>query len=168
MKFPLNILEFLTKPGDERERHWPGYMFWGRLRTSTLALIVAFLGLLWVYNTYRPAPAPAPPPVQVAPPGFLPDPAYTWVPRTKLQEPRATVTVTRTLTTTKPPPPPPVTTTPPPAAPPSPPCLLPPPFCPPSPAPAPSPSQPLPPPSPPTQEPQRGAGPVPAPSPPGA
>ena len=71
------------------ERRWPGYMFGGRVRTSTLVLIVAFLALWWVYNDYRPARAvaPGPPSTQVVPPGFVPDPNYTWVPRSQVQEP---------------------------------------------------------------------------------
>ncbi|BBZ48978.1 hypothetical protein H7H82_19230 [Mycobacterium heidelbergense] len=138
MKFTLNILE---KRGDDGERRWPSYIFGGRLRTSTFVLIVAFLALWWTYDTYRPEPAPKPPAPQVVPPGFVPDPNYTWVPRSRLQQPPATVTITPTPTTTMPtttvPSPAPTTTTaPPPFVLPTPPCLLPPPFCPPSPSPA--------------------------------
>jgi hypothetical protein len=157
VKFTLNILE---KRKDE-ERHWPGYLFGGRMRTSTVALIVAFLALWWVYDTYRPEPAPKPPP-QVVPPGFVPDPNYTWVPRSRLQQPPPTVTFTPTPTTTVPPAPtttepPPVTTTPPPPfVVPTLPCLLPAPFCPPSATPT----------TPAPQLPQPGPGPVPTSSPP--
>jgi hypothetical protein len=140
VKFTLNILE---KRGDEEGRRWPNYMF-GRMRTSTLVLIVAFLAVWWLYDTYRPEAAPKPPAPQVVPPGFVPDPNYTWVPRSKVQQPPPTVTVTPTPTTTVPPTPtttvPPVTTTttpPPPFQLPTLPCLLPPPFCPPSASPAP-------------------------------
>ena len=155
MKFTLNILD---KRSDEKERRWPSYMFGGRMRTSTLVLIVAFLALWWVYDTYRPEPAPKSPPAQVVPPGFVPDPNYTWVPRSKVQQP-PTVTVTPTPTTTTPPPPPPLptvtTNTPPPFVLPTPPCLLPPPFCPPSASPSPA-----------LQLPQPGPGPSPTSTPP--
>jgi hypothetical protein len=154
VKFTLNILE---KRSDEGNRRWASYMFGGRMRTSTLVLIVAFLALWWVYEAYRPEPAPKTPPAQVVPPGFVPDPSYTWVPRSKVQQPPSTSTATPTPTTTEPPPPPPsippiTTTAPPPSfGLPAPPCLLPPPFCPPSASPSPAP-----------QLPQLGPGPVPA------
>ena len=83
MKFTLNVLE---KRSDEEERRWPNYMFGGRMRTSTLVLIVAFLAKWWVYDVYRPETAPKSPPAQVVPPGFVPDPNYTWVPRSKVQQ----------------------------------------------------------------------------------
>ena len=144
MKFTLNIPE---KRSEEEQRRWPNYMFGGRMRTSTLVLIVAFLAVWWVYDVYRPEPAPKSPPVQVVPPGFVPDPNYTWVPRTRVQEP--TVTPTPTTTTPSPSPSPsipPVTTTtpPPPFVLPTPPCLLPPPFCPPSTSPSAAPQLPQP------------------------
>jgi hypothetical protein len=107
-------------------RHWPGYLFGGRVRTSTLALVVVFLLAWWTYDTYRPPPNPPEAP-QVVPPGFVPDPNYTWVPRTRLQQPPVTVTetITPTPTTTEPPSP---------SEPEPPPPLLPcPPFCPPPP-----------------------------------
>lgn len=123
--------------GAEEERHWPNYMFGGRVRTSTLVLIVALLAVWWVYDTYRPEPAAEPPAPQVVPPGFVPDPAYTWVPRSRVQSPPTT---SPTPTTTVVPTPPLTTTPPPPFVLPPPPCLLPPPFCPPSTSPSPSPS----------------------------
>ena len=138
MKFTLNILE---KRNDNAERRWPGYIFGGRVRTSTLVLIVAFLAVWWVYDTYRPEPAPKPPAPQVVPPGFVPDPNYTWVPKSRVQEPPATVTITPTPTTTPTPTSTsPTTTSPPPFVLPTPPCVLPPPFCPPSASPTPTPS----------------------------
>lgn len=92
---------------EDEQRRWPGYVL-GRMRTSTLVLIVAFCALWWVYETYSPAPEPAPTPSsQVVPPGFVPDPAYTWVPRTKVETPwtpTPTTTTTTTATTTTPPP----------------------------------------------------------------
>ncbi|HTX96002.1 MAG TPA: hypothetical protein VME67_14755 [Mycobacterium sp.] len=135
MKLTLSILE---KDSDTKQRRW-SHVFGGRMRTSTLVLIVALLAVWWLYDTYRPEPAPKPSPPQVVPPGFVPDPNYTWVPRSRVQEPPATATITPTPTTSVPPTsttavPPPVTATtgPPPFAPPQLPCLLPPPFCPPS------------------------------------
>jgi hypothetical protein len=145
VKFTLNVLE---KGREDTHKHWPGYMFGGRIRTSTLLLIVAFLAVWWVYDTYRPEAAPKPPAPQVVPPGFVPDPAYTWVPRSRVQEP--TATFTPTPISTVPPPPPPTTTAPtttttapPPFQLPQLPCLLPTPLCPPS-STTPTPSPPLP------------------------
>jgi hypothetical protein len=140
VKFWLNIL----KRHRDEERGWPDYLFGGHVRTSTLVLIVAFLAVWWVYDTYRPEPAPKPPPPQVVPPGFVPDPNYTWVPRSRVEEPPPTATFTPTPTTTVPtttPPPPPTTTTttPPPFVLPTLPCL--PPFCTPSTTPTPAPPQ---------------------------
>ncbi len=144
MKLTLNVLEKNTRDADQ---HWPNYMFGGRVRTSTLVLIIAFFATWWAYDTYRPAPTPSAIP-QVVPPGFVPDPAYTWVPRTKVQAPPTYDTPTPTTT-----PPPPTTTVPPTTTPPPlfqlP--VLPPPFGPgtTTPAPAPPPGVPPPPPPPP-------------------
>ncbi|MFB1296529.1 hypothetical protein ACAG24_013495 [Mycobacterium sp. pW049] len=74
------------------------------MRLSTVLLIVAFVALYWVNQSYEPEP-PAPaidPAQQVVPPGFVPDPNYTWVPRTNVQtrEPEYTTTTPRTTTTT--------------------------------------------------------------------
>lgn len=80
---------------------WPSYVFGGRMRTSTLVLIIAFLGVGWLYETYEPGPA-APqqiPASEVVPPGFIPDPAYTWAPRTDVQRRSPTTTTTTTPTT---------------------------------------------------------------------
>lgn len=140
----------------DEERRWPNHVFGGRVRTSTLVLIVAFLAVWWTYDTYRPhEPARPSTPPQVVPPGFVPDPNYTWVPRTRVDQPAPPVTRIPTTepTTTVTTPSPTTTTT---TAPPWPPCLLPPPFCPPSTSPTPSP----------TQLPQPGPGPSPTPTPP--
>lgn len=70
----------LRRPSDEDLR-WPNYMLWGRVRTSTVALLVAF-GLCWyVYDNYTPAPSA--PPAQEAPPGMVP----VWVPQTQVYNP---------------------------------------------------------------------------------
>ena len=155
MKLTLNVLERHPRDADKR---WPNYMFGGHVRTSTLVLVIAFLAVWWVYDdhqqstksTNKTTQVPA---TQVVPPGFVPDPNYTWVPRSRVQQPPA-VTSTPTPTPTTPPPPPaPVTTTttpPPPFVLPTLPCI--PPFCTPSPTPTPSP--------------QPGPGPVPTPVPP--
>ncbi len=81
-------------------RRWPGYLFGGRVRTSTVALILVFLGSWWIFETYQPVPAPPAqiPATNVVPPGFIPDPAYTWVPRTDVQLPTTTTTTTTTQT----------------------------------------------------------------------
>ncbi|WP_445161504.1 hypothetical protein ACTXG5_25930 [Mycobacterium sp. Dal123C01] len=154
MKLTLNLLE---KRADDEERRWPQYVFGGRMRTSTVALILAFLAVWWVYDVNRPEPAPKPPAPQIVPPGFVPDPNYTWVPRTRVEMPAPTSTFvptpTSTVPPTPPPPPPPTTTSPPPFQLP---CLLPPPFCPPSASPTPAP----------TQQPVPGPGPSPTSRPP--
>jgi hypothetical protein len=98
MKFTLNVLENHRRDAD---RHWPGYMFGGRIRTSTLVLIIAFFLTWWTYTTYRPHPPPSVAP-QVVPPGFVPDPNYTWVPRTRVQSPTSDTPTTTVPTTTPP------------------------------------------------------------------
>lgn len=157
----------LNKPETARDaakRRWPVHLFNGRIRTSTVVLIIAFAVVWWVYDTYRTEPTPPAAP-QVVPPGFIPDPAYTWVPRTKLQQPPVTVTETVTPTPTTTEAPPPTTETPPPPSP------VPGfPFCPPlCPPPAPAPPEQVPPPAPglPQSPPLPGAPHAPAPPPPG-
>lgn len=89
----------------------------GRVRVSTAVLTVAFIVLFWVQQTFQPSPAPEPPRPAVVPPGFVPDPNYTWVPRTQVRpkEPvytTTTTTPTTTTTTTTTPPPEDTTTSP--------------------------------------------------------
>ena len=73
----------------------------GRMRVSTVVLIVAFFALFWVYHNFEPRPAaPETPPTAVVPPGFVPDPNYTWVPRTNVRRPKEPVVTTTTTTTT--------------------------------------------------------------------
>ena len=74
------------------------------MRVSTVVLIVAFIALFWVYHNFQPrAAAPEAPPTAVVPPGFVPDPNYTWVPRTNVRRPKETLTTeTTTPTTTSP------------------------------------------------------------------
>jgi hypothetical protein len=103
----------------DSERRWPGYLFGGRARTTTVVLILAFVGVWWAYDTYRSTPEPAEAP-QVVPPGYVPDPNFTWVPRARLQQPPVTVTETATpptVTQTVRPAPPPEFAPPPPGAP---------------------------------------------------
>lgn len=94
----------MTLPGATRDaRRWPGYLFGGRIRTSTVVLIIAFIAVWWLYDTYEPAPEPEQVPASdVVPPGFIPDPSYTWVPRTQVQQraPLTTIPPTTTATTT--------------------------------------------------------------------
>jgi hypothetical protein len=72
----------------------------GRMRVSTVVLIVAFVALFWVYHNFEPRPAATEtPPTAVVPPGFVPDPNYTWVPRTNVRRPKEDVTTTTTTTT---------------------------------------------------------------------
>jgi hypothetical protein len=127
------------------ERDWPGYLFGGRVRTSTVVLIVAFAALWWIYDAHqqsaRSSPTPTQvPATQVVPPGFVPDPNYTWVPRSRLKQPPPTVTVTKTPTTTPTTPIPTTTSTPPPPFG-LPPIVLPPPFGPPATTTSPPPGQ---------------------------
>ena len=88
----------LTLHREGEDRGWPNHLLWGRMRTSTFVLIVAFLGTWWLYEAYRPpTEVPTEPATQVVPPGFVPDPEYTWVPRTKVQTPTTTTPTTTTL-----------------------------------------------------------------------
>lgn len=117
------------------KKWWQSHLLGGQFRTSTLVLIVVFLLVWWTYETYRPHPEaqPTTPPAQVVPPGYVPDPDYTWVPRTRVDQYPPTTTPTPTTTTPTPTPSEtPTTTTTSPNTVPSPPCLLPPQFCPPS------------------------------------
>ena len=72
----------------------------GRARVSTVVLIVAFVALFWVYHNFEPRPAAPEGPTAVVPPGFVPDPNYTWVPRTNVRRPKEDVTTTTTTTPT--------------------------------------------------------------------
>jgi hypothetical protein len=88
----------------------------GRFRVSTVVLLIAFIALFWVQQTFQPEPAPEAPASSVVPPGFVPDPNYTWVPRTQVRRPKepdytATTTTTPTTTTTETTTPSPVDTT---------------------------------------------------------
>ncbi len=95
----MSFWNWLTRRRDDHG--WPNYIINGRIRTSTVALIVAFFVVAWVHNTYQPAPVtPSAPETAVVPPGFVPDPEYTWVPRTNVQERPKTTTTTPTTTTT--------------------------------------------------------------------
>lgn len=85
------------------DRGWPRYLPGGRIRTSTAGLVVAFIALAWLYQAVEPPPAPPAETQQVVPPGFVPDPEYTWVPRTSVREYPQTTEPRRTTTTTTPP-----------------------------------------------------------------
>ncbi|OBF29359.1 hypothetical protein A5724_25760 [Mycobacterium sp. ACS1612] len=75
----------------------------GRMRVSTIVLVVAFVALFWVYHNFEPQPTqPQAPPTAVVPPGFVPDPNYTWVPRTNVRRPKEPAVTTTTTTTTTP------------------------------------------------------------------
>src|ERR1700760_4903047 len=75
----------------------------GRMRVSTIVLIVAFLALFWVYHNFEPRTASTQAPTTaVVPPGFVPDPNYTWVPRTSVRRPEEPLSTTETTTTTSP------------------------------------------------------------------
>jgi hypothetical protein len=94
----MNALSRLTAKHSD-SRAWPEYIL-GRVRTSTLGLIVAFFVAYWVHQTYAPPPPPPPPPPAVVPPGFVPNPDYTWVPRTDVNtRPKSTYRPTPTETT---------------------------------------------------------------------
>ncbi|HME47547.1 hypothetical protein [Mycobacterium sp.] len=86
---------------NKEDRGWPAYLFGGRVRTSTAALILAFIVVWFVYETYQPPAKPPPAPAtQVVPPGFVPDPNYTWVPRTSVRQWSTTTTEPTTTTET--------------------------------------------------------------------
>ena len=86
---------------NKEHRSWPTYLFGGRVRTSTATLIVAFIVVWLVYEAYQPPAKPTPAPAtQVVPPGFVPDPNYTWVPRTSLRQWSTTTAPTTTTTAT--------------------------------------------------------------------
>lgn len=111
----LFTLDRLKRIGRDADRGWPGYLFGGHVRTSTVVLVIAFAAAWWVYDTNKhstesstPTQVPA---TQVVPPGFIPDPNYTWVPRSRLQPPTQTWTPTTTTTTTTTTTPPTTTTT---------------------------------------------------------
>lgn len=73
----------------------------GRVRVSTAVLLLAFIALFWVHQTFQPQQPEQTP--AVVPPGFVPDPNYTWVPRTNVRPPEErtyTTTTTRPTTTT--------------------------------------------------------------------
>jgi hypothetical protein len=98
----VSAWSWLTRKRDDRG--WPRYIVNGRIRTSTAALLIAFVAITWVQNAYKPTPPPVQVPAsQVVPPGFVPDPDYTWVPRTQVEQAPRTVyrTVTPTPTTTE-------------------------------------------------------------------
>ena len=81
-------------------RGWPAYIFGGRLRTTTAALLIAFCAIWWLYETYEPVSSPQQvPATEIVPPGFIPDPAYTWAPRTDVQRRAPTTTTTPTTST---------------------------------------------------------------------
>lgn len=100
----------MTNPREGKT--WPRFILGGRMRTSTLALILAFIGIAWLYETYEPPAAPPEqvPATEVVPPGFIPDPAYTWAPRTDVQRRTPTETTAETTTETTPSTTPPSTT----------------------------------------------------------
>ena len=91
----------MRKLNPREGRTWPGYLLGGRVRTSTLVLIIAFLGIGWLYETYQPTATPEQVPAsEVVPPGFIPDPNYTWAPRTDVLRKTPTTTTTTTTPTT--------------------------------------------------------------------
>ncbi|MHA0286325.1 hypothetical protein ACXYX3_07690 [Mycobacterium sp. C3-094] len=103
--------EFVNKLR-RRDRHSRVYLFGGKVRASTVVLLVAFIALYWVNQTYAPEPAATPQDStgQVVPPGFVPDPNYTWVPRTNVAPRETTTTTSPTTTTTTTPSPTPTST----------------------------------------------------------
>lgn len=79
---------------------WLKLKLGGRVRVSTAVLLVAFIALFWVYHNFEPTPAATEPPAPaVVPPGFVPDPNYTWVPRTNVRRPKEPEYTTTTTTT---------------------------------------------------------------------
>ena len=86
MKLTLNVLE--KRSDDEEDGAGRATSSAAGCAPRRWSLIVAFLAVWWVYDTYQPQPpAHKPPATQVVPPGFVPDPNYTWVPRSRVQQP---------------------------------------------------------------------------------
>ena len=71
------------RAGAETMTSWFKAKLGGRFRVVDLVLIVVFIALFWVQQSFQPEPAPEAPVPAVVPPGFVPDPNYTWVPRTQ-------------------------------------------------------------------------------------
>ncbi len=99
-------LPAFLKSWPQRDHRSRTHLLGGRLRLSTLGLLVAFIALFWVYETYSaPLQVPQVPVDQVVPPGYVPDPEYTWVPRTNVRTvapaPTNTTTTTSPTTTTE-------------------------------------------------------------------
>lgn len=88
----------LRAAGSALVRRWPRHLF-GGVRTSTVVLLAVFIALFWVQQAYAPKPAEQPAP-QVVPPGFVPNPEYTWVPRTNVRTTSPTTPPTSTPETT--------------------------------------------------------------------
>lgn len=99
---PISQLRDALKKVKREDRGWPRYLPGGRIRTSTAALVAAFIVLSWLHQTYEPKSQPPAPASQVVPPGFVPDPEYTWVPRTQVRVPTTSESPTTTTTTTTP------------------------------------------------------------------
>ena len=73
----------------------------GRVRVSTVGAHRRVRRVVWVQQTFEPEPPhPTAPVPAVVPPGFVPDPNYTWVPRTQVRRPKEPVTTTTTTPTT--------------------------------------------------------------------
>lgn len=92
MKFGVRRLKNAV---DDERRFWPGYLFGGRVRTSTVGLLIAFVAVWWVFVSYQHFEDSKPdygrtPSTQMVPPGYIPDPSYTWVPRTEVKQPSET------------------------------------------------------------------------------
>lgn len=72
----------------------------GQFRVSTIVLVIAFVALFWIQQNVQPEPTPQAPAPAVVPPGFVPDPNYTWVPRTDVRRPKEPTYTTTTPPTT--------------------------------------------------------------------
>ena len=67
-------MKLISRSSGDDTKQWPAYLL-GRVRTSTVLLIIAFFFTAWLYDTYKPAPPEPAPATQTVPPGFVPDPA---------------------------------------------------------------------------------------------
>ena len=86
-------------PTRKEDRGWPNYIFGRDPHVHRRADHRVHRDLVALRDLSARAAPPAPE-TQIVPPGFIPDPSYTWVPRTDVQRRATTTTTTPTTTET--------------------------------------------------------------------